>query len=61
MMTIQVSDTFFHDLEKEKEEIYNQSLEDAENRYRKWLKSEYGQETDDDMLTIRVLRSLKIK
>lgn len=28
MMTIQVSDTFFHDLEKEKKEIYNQALED---------------------------------
>lgn len=39
-------------------EIYNQALEDAEKRYREWSKSEYGREVDDEVLPIRVLRSL---
>ena len=37
---------------------YNQALEDTEKRFKEWLKSEYGMVADEDMLTIRVLRSL---
>lgn len=38
---------------------YNQALEDAEKRYREWSNSEYGKVVADDVLPIRVLRSLK--
>ena len=40
-------------------QIYNQALEDAKNRYREWSKSEYGKVVADDVLPIRVLRSLR--
>lgn len=49
------------DLEEHDKKIYNQALEDAENRYREWTKEEYGKVISDDVLPIRVLRSLKIK
>lgn len=42
-----------------KNEVYNQALEDAEKRYREWSKSEYGKVVADDVLPLRVLRSLK--
>lgn len=38
--------------------IYNQALEDAEKRYREWSKTEYGKIVADDVLPLRVLRSL---
>lgn len=43
---------------KGKKDGYNQALEDAEKRYREWSKSEYGKIVADDVLPIRVLRSL---
>lgn len=42
MMTIQVSDTFFHDLEKEKKEIYNQALEDLFDKTLNIVSSNYN-------------------
>lgn len=43
----------------EKQKSYNQALEDAEKRYREWSKSEYGRLVADDVLPLRVIRSLR--
>lgn len=45
-------------VEIEKKKSYNQALEDVEKRYREWSKSEYGKVVSDEVLPIRVLRSL---
>lgn len=49
----------YEEIVKLENKAYNQALEDAEKRYRKWSKSEHGKVVSDDALPIRVLRSLR--
>lgn len=59
MMTIQVSDTFFHDLEKEKKEIYNQALEDLQKMIDcEYYDGGYGDYHEVEMI-VRMIEQLK--